>query len=163
MKKQLLSITAIALLLASCGGGEKPKTTTESSSTEQAAPQNYEFTINAIGNTMADMAYDTKEIKVKAGSKVKVNLMNTGTDETMLHNIVFVKQGTEKEIAMEGLNLKDQNYFNSSNPNVVAGSGVTKPGATVTIEFTAPEAGMYSYICTYPGHWQKMMGTMIVE
>jgi azurin len=112
---------------------------------------------------MADMSFDTKELKVKAGSNVKINLNNAGTDETMLHNIVFVKEGTEKEVAMEGLNMKDQGYFNAANANVIAGSTVSKPGEMVTIEFTAPEAGTYSYICSYPGHWQKMRGVLIVE
>jgi azurin len=112
---------------------------------------------------MSEMSYDTKELKVKAGSKVKVNLTNTGSDAAMLHNIVFVKQGTEKDVAMEGINLKDQNYFNSTNANVIAGSAVAQPGASVTLEFTAPEAGTYTYICTYPGHWQKMQGVLIVE
>jgi azurin len=112
---------------------------------------------------MAEMSYDTKELKVKAGSKVKVNLTNKGSDAAMLHNIVFVKQGTEKDVAMEGLNLKDQNYFNASNPSVIAGSAVSQPSTTVTVEFTAPEPGTYTYICTYPGHWMAMQGTLIVE
>jgi azurin len=162
MKIQLLSLATTAIFFASCGG-ESPKSV-NTTPTEQSTPtENYEFTINAIGNTMADMAYDTKEIKVKSGAKVTVNLTNTGSDESMLHNIVFVKQGSEKEVAMEGIPLKEQNYFNASNANVIAGSGVTKPGASVKIEFTAPEAGTYSYICTYPGHWQKMQGILIVE
>jgi azurin len=163
MKKYLivLSASTLSLLMAACGGGEAPKSTTP---TEQSAPaQTYEFTINATGNTMADMAYDTKELKVKSGATVTVNLINAGTDETMLHNIVFVKEGTEKEIAMEGLNLKDQNYFNGTSPNVIAGTKVTKPGESVNVVFTAPEPGTYSYICTYPGHWQKMRGILIVE
>lgn len=161
MKTYFVFLTASSLLLAACGGGETPKTTAPA---EQSAPaQTYEFTVNAIGNTMADMSYDTKELKAKAGSTVKVNLVNTGTDETMLHNIVFVKAGSEKEVATEGINLKDQNYFNAANENVIAGTSVSKPGETVSVTFTAPEAGTYSYICTYPGHWQKMMGTLIVE
>ncbi|MCU0442259.1 MAG: plastocyanin/azurin family copper-binding protein [Bacteroidia bacterium] len=162
MKTQLIATASLVWLLTACGGGNNQSKTAEQTQ-QNATPQSYEFTVNAIGNTMADMAFDTKEIKVKAGSSVKVNLKNTGTDETMLHNIVFVKQGSEKEVAMEGLNLKDQNYFNPSNSNVVAGSGVTKPGETLSVSFTAPEPGVYSYICTYPGHWQKMMGTLIVE
>jgi azurin len=161
MKNYVIVLSISALFLAACGGGETPKSRTSS---EQSAPaQSYEFTINAVGNTMADMAYDTKELKVKSGSTVKINLTNTGIDETMLHNIVFVKDGSEKEVAMEGLNLKDQNYFNSANPNVIAGTAVTKPGESVSLVFTAPEPGNYSYVCTYPGHWQKMRGTLSVE
>ncbi|AMS26334.1 hypothetical protein AEM51_04160 [Bacteroidetes bacterium UKL13-3] len=160
MKTQLITLGIAATLLASCGG-ESPKSTEAAS--QNAPAQSYEFTVNAVGNTMSDMSYDTKELKVKAGSKVKVNLTNTGSDAAMLHNIVFVKQGTEKDVAMEGINLKDQNYFNSTNANVIAGSAVAQPGASVTLEFTAPEAGTYTYICTYPGHWQKMQGVLIVE
>jgi azurin len=161
MKTYIIALSASALLLASCGGGETPKSTTPAEQTTPA--QTFEFTINAVGNTMTDMAYDTKEIKVTSGSTVKINLTNTGTDETMLHNIVIVKAGSEKEVATEGLNLKEQHYFNPANANVIAGSSVTKPGETNTVQFTAPEPGTYSYICTYPGHWQKMRGTLIVE
>src|SRR6478735_1232588 len=99
MKTYLIVLSTSALFLAACGGGETPKSTTPA---EQTAPaQTFEFTINAIGNTMADMAYDTKEIKVTSGATVKINLTNAGTDETMLHNIVIVKAGSEKEVATE--------------------------------------------------------------
>jgi azurin len=168
MKKIIIASMALALIYA-CGDSNSNKTSeTTVASTETAAPaeapKTVEFTVNAVGNTMADMAFDTKEIKVKAGSTVKVNLTNQGTDASMLHNIVFVKQGSEKEVATEGINLKDQNYFNPQNANVIAGSAVAAPGATVTVEFTAPtEAGTYAYICTYPGHWMKMQGVLIVE
>jgi azurin len=167
MKKIIITSLALALIYA-CGDSNSNKTA-ETSTTNEAtinaeAPKTVEFTINAVGNTMADMSFDTKEIKVKAGSTVKVNLTNQGTDASMLHNIVFVKQGAEKEVATEGINLKDQNYFNPQNVNVIAGSAVAAPGATVTVEFTAPsEAGTYAYICTYPGHWMKMQGVFIVE
>lgn len=159
MNKSILVICTL-FALASCGNGEKNQ---NSDKNNAETPKSIELTINAVGNTMADMAYDTKEIKVKAGSKVKINLVNQGTDAAMLHNIVFVKQGSEKEVAMEGINLKDKNYFNAENPNIIGGSGVAGPGLTVSFEFIAPEAGTYSYICTYPGHWMKMQGVLIVE
>ncbi|MBP9689662.1 MAG: cupredoxin domain-containing protein [Bacteroidia bacterium] len=170
MKKIIIGSLALALIYA-CGDSSKTTTTetttTETTTTESTpaeAPQTMEFTVNATGNTMADMDYDTKEIKVKAGSTVKINLTNQGTDAAMVHNIVIVKPGTEKEVATEGISLKDKNYFNPENANVIAGSAVAAPGATVTVEFTAPsEAGTYPYICTYPGHWMKMTGVLIVE
>jgi len=41
---------------------------------------------------------------------------------------------------------------------------VAKPGETVEVTFTAPEEpGAYTYLCTYPGHWATMQGTMRVE
>ncbi len=169
MKKIIIGSLALALIYA-CGDSSKTtttETTTTETTTEAApaeAPQAVEFTVNATGNTMADMDFDTKEIKVKAGATVKVNLTNQGTDAAMMHNIVFVKAGSEKEVATEGISLKDSHFFNPQNANVIAGSDVAAPGATVTVEFTAPtEAGTYAYICTYPGHWMKMTGVFIVE
>lgn len=154
--KRVSIIFVFAALLAACG--------TKNTTTDKAAEaKSYEFTINAVGNTMADMTYDTREIKVVAGSKVTLNLVNQGTDGAMLHNLVIVKQGTEKEVAMEGLNYKETNYFNPQNTNIIAGTAIANPGATVKLEFTAPEAGTYTYICTYPGHWMKMQGVLLVE
>ncbi|MFN4972290.1 MAG: plastocyanin/azurin family copper-binding protein [Bacteroidota bacterium] len=162
MKKIILS-SALLYVLASCGGNQPQQNSETATPAAEATPQTIEFTINAVGNTMADMAYDTKEIKAKSGAKVVINLTNQGNDAAMIHNLVIVKQGAEKDVAMEGLNLKDQNYFNATNPNVIAGSSMAEPGKTVTFEFTAPEPGTYTYICTYPGHWMKMQGILIVE
>lgn len=154
MKNLFLVCSIIALLSASCGGNSKQAKTNS---------QSFEFTVNAIGNTMSDMAFDTKELRVTEGAQVKINLVNKGTDGAMLHNLVIVKEGSEKEVAMEGLDHKDHDYVNKANANVIAASAITQPGAAVSFQFTAPEAGMYTYICTYPGHWMKMQGKLIVE
>lgn len=164
MKKQIILLFSAATFLASCGGSGQKAATTENGAKEQTATATTtELTVNAIGLSMADMSYDTKELKVKAGAKVKVNLINKATDASMQHNIVFVKQGTEKDVAMEGLNFQKTNYFNSANPNVIAGSALAGPGQTVTVEFTAPAAGTYGFVCTFPGHFMKMIGTLVVE
>jgi len=165
--KKLLILSITALSLYACGGGKQNGTENAGTSTENTAAsteaKSYEFTVNGIGNNMAEMAYDTKELKVTAGAKVKITLTNKATDASMLHNLVIVKQGSEKDVAMEGINLKESNYFNAQNPSVIGGSGLAGPGQSVEFEFTAPTAGTYSFICTYPGHWTKMQGTLIVE
>ena len=164
MKKQIILLFSAAALFAACGGSGQKAATTETATKDQtAAATTTELTVNAIGLSMADMSSDTKELKVKAGAKVKVNLVNKATDASMQHNIVFVKQGTEKDVAMEGLNFQKTNYFNSANPNVIAGSAMAGPGQTVTVEFTAPAAGTYGFVCTFPGHFMKMIGTLVVE
>jgi azurin len=40
---------------------------------------------------------------------------------------------------------------------------IVDPGESFTLEFVAPrQAGAYPYICTFPGHWRIMQGTMNV-
>ena len=42
-------------------------------------------------------------------------------------------------------------------------SDLAQPGDTLKISFTAPDKpGEYPYVCTYPGHWVKMYGVMLV-
>ena len=89
--KKIIGILSIALLF-SCGSSDKPETSIESN--EANASIVNEFTIKAVGNTMQEMAYDTKVLEVKAGSTVKITLVNEGIDASMIHNIVFVKKGT---------------------------------------------------------------------
>jgi azurin len=36
-------------------------------------------------------------------------------------------------------------------------------GESTVIEFVAPEAGTYTYICSFPGHYAMMKGKLIVE
>jgi azurin len=169
MKKLVLFALPLSLLFAACGGSEKPAETptADTSATtppaEPTTPGEAKITIKVIGNTMADMAYEPTSTTVKAGDKVTLTLINTNTAEGMLHNWVLVKLGTGQEVATAAIAAgMDKNYI-PENPNVLAASALAKPNETITLEFTAPAAGAYNYICTYPGHFPKMVGKLNVE
>jgi azurin len=83
--------------------------------------------------------------------------------EGMLHNWVLVKLGSGQEVATAGIAAgMDKNYV-PKNSNVLVASALAKPNETITLEFVAPAAGSYNYICTYPGHFPKMIGKLYVE
>ncbi len=121
-----------------------------------------EITIRAIGNTLNEMSYDLKEINVREGSRVKITLVNEAQDSAMIHNIVFVYHGTRNATAIAGLKAGLDMEYVADIPTIIAASGLAKPGQTVVLEFEAPEAGSYYFICTYPGHWEKMTGVFTV-
>ena len=51
-----------------------------------------------------------------------------------------------------------------SKAQIIAASPLAGGGETVTVEFTAPAAGKYQFICTFPAHFQAgMVGQLIVE
>lgn len=174
MKKIVLFALPISLLFASCGGAEQSSsnesatTTTEESqaseeTTVDATPGEAQLTINVTGNSMADMAFEPASAAVKAGDKVTLTLINENTAEGMLHNWVLVKLGSGQEVATEGIAAGPDKEYIPENENVIAYSPLANVNETVTLEFTAPEAGSYNYICTYPGHFPKMIGKLIVE
>src|SRR4051812_7487788 len=120
MKTSIISIVkAFALVLTvmivinGCGGGgnkEKPAAdTTSSAYTPASSPSAYDPTkidatapvmevkLDAVGNSMDVMSFSTQEIKVKAGTTVKLHFTNTASDQAMKHNFFVVKNGTMEQ------------------------------------------------------------------
>ena len=170
--KKLLNYSLIFSLIfvTSCGSSESEKKT-ENSTAEQtntAVEENSEkywneFTIGAVGNTMAEMKFDVENITVDEGSWIRITLVNEGIDIAMQHNIVFIKYGTRKEIATQAIDAGPDMKYIPNNDNVVAASDLAMPGETVVLEFKAPPKGNYEYVCTYPGHSEIMRGYLIVK
>tara|TARA_B100000795_G_scaffold186024_1_gene141313 strand:+ start:30 stop:530 length:501 start_codon:yes stop_codon:yes gene_type:complete len=166
MKNSQKLITGIVLTcLFACAGEEK---NTEKSVENQIEVVEVEkkwetFNIGAVGNTMSEMKYDIGSITVKEGSWVRINLENKGIDNSMMHNIVFINYGTRKEVASEAIKIWPSQNFVSNKKNIIAYSGVAKPGESVVLEFKAPKKGNYEYLCTYPGHAEIMRGYFFVK
>lgn len=81
----------------------------------------------------SELLFDPTEISVPAGATVRLTFTN---ESTLPHNLTF------------------------EDPINAATETSVDPGQSETIEFTAPEAGEYPYVCTlHPG----MEGTLIVE
>jgi len=164
--KKLTLLFAAATLIWSCGGETKETSSepkTQETEEQAVEPGVKEFTMRVVGNTMADMAYDQSLLTVNAGDKVTITLVNENEAEGMYHNIVIVKLGSGQEVATAAIEAGKDKDFVPENPNVIAASEMAAPLETVTFEFTAPEKGSYNYICTYPGHFPKMIGKLIVK
>lgn len=110
------------------------------------------------------LQFDVVRFNVKPGQRVKIVLENT---DDMDHNLVITRPGAREEVVMAALNLGEKgpavNYIPRS-AKVLWSIPVTAPHQEKTITFTAPaEAGIYPYVCTYPGHGFVMYGAMYVN
>ena len=116
------------------------------------------------------MQFDLKSFEVSGGEKVRLTLKNVGSMPkiAMGHNLVILKKDLDalafgKKVLASG--------GSASNPlpssllgEVLAYTKLLGPGESHTIEFTAPnDAGDYEYVCTFPGHFAMMRGTMTVK
>lgn len=119
---------------------------------------------NIIINANDQMRFDTNEIKVKAGEKVKITLNHTGKlpKNVMGHNFVLLTKGTDvATFATAAMNEKGNDYIPST--GVITHTKVIGGGESTTIEFMAPKKGTYDFICSFPGHYAMMKGKFIVE
>lgn len=130
-------------------------------------------TVNADGvaeltiEAKDSMQYNAKKFTVTAGQKVKLTLKHVGTmpKAAMGHNLVILKPGVEAAAfaAKAGTAFKEDYFPAASADQTIANTKLIGGGESDTIEFVAPAAGSYTFICTYPGHWGAMRGEMIVE
>ena len=116
-----------------------------------------------INTVVEKMKYDTPNLTVKAGKKIKLIFANP---DFMPHNIVLVNPGKADAVAMEAMKLGATGFdvgFVPKSADVIWASKLIDHGAKQVIEFNAPtKLGDYPYVCTFPGHHIIMRGNMKV-
>lgn len=121
---------------------------------------NAETVINLKG---VGLQYDKVRFSVKPGEKIKLSLTN-GDD--MSHNLLITQPGAREEVVNAALKLGGD----GAKANYVPPGGkvlwfipLISPGETASLRFTAPaSAGVYPFVCTFPGHGFVMYGAMYV-
>lgn len=169
--KYLVVCVFSALTLMNCGGKEEKKKegfTYEKKETtapvEKAEEPSNEANIVISGNDL--MKFDKSEIKVKAGQKIKLTLRHIGklNKQVMGHNFVLLKQGVDvAAFAGKAAVSAASEYIPEGTEDVLVHTKLVGGGETAVIEFDAPAAGTYDFICSFPGHYAMMKGKFIVE
>ncbi|MFB9056923.1 azurin [Mariniflexile ostreae] len=160
-----------AFTLMNCGGKEEKKKEGFSyDKKETAAPaptseaDSNEANIVIAGDDV--MKFDKSEIKVKAGQKVKLTLRHTGklNKQVMGHNFVLLKKDVDlAAFAGKAAVASSNDYIPEGSTDVIAHTKTIGGGETTVIEFDAPAAGTYDFLCSFPGHYAMMKGKFIVE
>jgi azurin len=113
------------------------------------------------------MKFSLATMEAKAGEELKVVLTNAGTlpKEAMGHNWVLLKKGVDvTAFATAAMTAKDTDYVPAGmKDQVVAAIPVLGPKKTGEVTFKAPEPGEYTFICSFPGHYMIMKGTLTVK
>jgi len=162
---------AALIATVGCGGGDSGSSGFTSdvasapgaASTPDAANEDVtEVTITPSGNRLK---YEQTEFTVPAGGKVTLTFRNTATGTSMKHNVVLLttdKGSVATRVGRAGGQAAGNEYIPEDDA-VLAHTALADPGETVTVTFTAPsDPGEYKYLCTYPGHYASMQGTMQV-
>jgi nitrite reductase (NO-forming) len=160
-----LTLPAAGMLLNACGtdqpvtqSGINPATTepqlaTTGNAQTVAHTETAELTVTAV-----DLAFQPTELTVAHGQHVRLTFVNQGAIE---HDIQVVGAKAHDLKVIEkpaGFNARMEEILAEGAPYAGAGAG-----EQMVVEFTAPDAGTYEFICVVPGHAMAgMKGTFTV-
>jgi Copper binding proteins, plastocyanin/azurin family len=111
------------------------------------------------------LSFDLRWFVVEAGKPVQIVLVNP---DAMPHNLLVSKPGSLEAVGTAGGAMPmptdpKVKPFVPDSPLVLHATNLLKEGETARLGFTAPkEPGEYVYVCTFPGHWVRMYGVMLV-
>jgi azurin len=169
MKKHLLTIATASVMLWSCGGGETATPAEETTPVQEEvvaeAPAAEVLEVTIESNDQ--MKYNLDRIDAMEGQTVKLTLKHVGTmaKEAMGHNWVLLAKGTDVA-AFGGASAAAAatDYIPADMTDaIIANTKTLGGGEEVTIEFVAPEKGIYDFICSFPGHYSMMRGKFVVQ
>jgi len=124
-------------------------------------------TIEMTGNDR--MKFSVTEINAEPGEKIRIVLTTVSKmpKMAMAHNVVVLEEDTDVEaFANASAMARDNDYIAPDmEDQIIAATTMAGGGETVEITFTVPQdAGSYSYICSFPGHFfGGMKGTLNVK
>jgi putative membrane-bound dehydrogenase-like protein len=118
-----------------------------------------------LGVLPGQLKFDLEELTAAPGQLVEIVFINS---DQMQHNFLLGAPGTLEEIGTaadklaQSPNAQAQQYVPEI-PQVLYATKLVDPGQTLTFQFRAPaQQGQYPYVCTFPGHWRLMNGTLRV-
>lgn len=123
-----------------------------------------------IGST-DQMRFTVDDFEIPAGAPVELTLVHEGRMEArvMGHNVVILLPSEDPMAFGQEVMARDGSLDNDYVPEgmrerVVAHTPIIGGGETTTISFTAPEEpDDYPFLCSFPGHFGIMQGTMRVR
>jgi azurin len=123
-------------------------------------------TVEIIGTD--DMKFSVQTIAAKPGEQIRVRLMVKGgmPKIAMAHNFVLLAKAADTLKFVNAAALARTTDFipPEMKAQVLAATTLAGAGETVEVTFKAPTApGEYTYLCTFPGHFQSMRGTLTVK
>jgi azurin/DNA-binding transcriptional ArsR family regulator len=111
------------------------------------------------------MLFDRKWFAVEAGKPVQIVFYNP---DAMAHNLLVITPGSLEEVGVAASTMPLPSDpavkpYVPDSPKVLHATRLLNWGETERLAFVAPEEpGEYVYVCTFPGHWVRMYGVMLV-
>lgn len=118
----------------------------------------------SIASDGDEMTFIPDRLSCPAGSHVRLVFHHEGRILSDPHDWVLLKPGTEAAFVADcDRNPSDEMPIPPGDGKMVlAATPYCPKGASVAVEFDAPPAGDYPFVCSFPGHGHTMRGVLTV-
>jgi putative heme-binding domain-containing protein len=113
-----------------------------------------------------NLTFATPSIRVKAGEPIRLTFKNP---DVVPHNWVLIQPGSLQRVgALANQMLADPEavakHYVPPSKDVLLYTDIVSERQSTTVYFYSPTTkGTYPFLCTFPGHWMVMNGTLLVE
>lgn len=129
---------------------------------QAAAAQGRRVQLN-IASDGDELLFKPDRLACPTGARVRLTLRHTGEIIHDPHNWVLLKPGFEAAfVADADRQAEDVSIPPGDEHMVLAATPLCPMGKTVSVEFTAPAPGSYTFVCSIPGHGGTMRGILTV-
>jgi azurin len=167
MKAICLYVFVVMFLLSSCGENKNDQQQPAENIETVPGIEKMEFTDSLKLEANENMRFNKELFRVKAGKKICLIIKNTSARSTvsMTHNVVVLKSGVDiADFADVAHKAKNEQYVPSSLKSlVIAHTKMVSGGGSDTVAFAISPAGVYDFICSFPGHWGTMQGKIVAQ
>ncbi len=109
------------------------------------------------------LAFAQTELTCATGARVRLIFKHAGRRIPQKHNWALVLPGSEQAVEKAGTAAGEaNNWLPKDDRRVLAATPLCSPGGEAVVEFTAPAAGDYPFICSTPAHAAEMHGVLHV-
>jgi len=148
------------------GSAQKPAADKPAAADTKVAAAKGVRTIELTGSE--DMKFSQTALTAKPGEQLRVRLTVKGAMPkiAMAHNFVLLnKTAKDVEFATAAMNARATDFIPAEKKaDIVAHTALAGAGETVEVTFKVPAAGVYPFLCSFPGHFQAgMKGTLTVK
>lgn len=147
----------LGVLVATAAGCAEPPGPTPEQQAVFAQEVDQELVVPAIKNAMS---FAVGEVSAPAGATVRLVMDNSETTSpAMVHNVVVVE--TEAAVERVGRDAATAPDNIPDDEAILSHTPLARPGQRTAVVFTMPPPGRYPFLCTYPGHFRFMQGTLV--
>lgn len=119
----------------------------------------------SLGTNGGEWQFDLATLDLAAGEGVVLTFHNRA--KTTAHNWLLVSGGDDVATEVNAVGMASgagAAYIPDDSRIIARTAGLLKGGQSERVTFTAPTAGTYVYLCTFPGHFELgMKGVLTVK